>query len=178
MNLMKKTALGFTLIELLVTISILSILSTIGFIIYSGVLPKTRDSKRISDLNKLATALEIYYQKNGRYMDGTPDSEGGCTSADTGAFYGIITSYITDLGVPKDPKKDPRTQTYPFYCYVSVLNGKSFRLFAKLEDCQASGGNLCNSPSSEYNYSVYSNDLTLSPPSAAPLPTPSPSPLP
>ena len=135
MKLMRKT-LGFTLVELLVAISILSILSTIGFILYFGVLPKTRDSKRISDLNKLATALEIYYQKNGRYMDGTPDSDGGCTSADTGAFYGIIKDYITDEEVPKDPKEDPRTQTktYPFYCYISINDGQSFRLFAKLEE--------------------------------------------
>lgn len=168
---MKKNHFGFTLIEVLVTISILSILSTVGFIIYNGVLPKARDAKRISDLNKLATALEIYYQKKGKYIDGTPGLEGSCASADTAAFYTEIKDYITDPKVPRDPKEDP-------YCYNSVADGQSFRLFAKLEDCQASGGNLCAPPNQNYNFSVYSNDLTLSPPVPAPSPTPTPTPLP
>lgn len=158
---MKKSALGFTLVELLIAITILSVLATTGFIVYSGVLPKTRDSKRISDLNKLAIALELYYQKNGRYMDNTQGLEGSCTNADTAAFYTEIKSYMVDQEVPKDPKIDPQTKSYPFYCYVSVTDGQSYRLFAKLENCQDSKGNLCKEK--DYNYSVYSNDLTLAP---------------
>lgn len=169
---MTKKSTGFTLIELLIAMTILSILSTAAFIIYFQVLPRARDSRRISDLNKLATALEVYYQKNGQYMDGTPDQPGSCTlgSGDTGAFYQILQDPLNSLNphvfdldnpVPRDPQKDPLTHDYPYYCYISVDDGKSYRLFAKLERCQDSGGNL--SCSLNYNYTVYSNDLTISP---------------
>ena len=154
---------GFTLVELLVALTILSVLSTLGFIIYYGILPRARDAKRVSDLNKLATALEVYYQRNGKYIDGTAGTEGGCINdaGDTNAFYDQISgikNYITDDEVPLDPQKNS-SNTYPKYCYVSAGDGKSYRLFAKLENCQTSGGNLCTSLN--YNFSVFSNDLTL-----------------
>lgn len=151
MNLMKKN--GFTLIELLIVITILSVLATIGFVVYFGITPKARDTRRIGDLNKLAIALELYYQDNGQFMDGTLGSEGNCSGSDTGAFNTLIANYITDNDVLKDP------QTKSPYCYISVSGGKSFRLFAKLENCLGSGGNLCGS--TNYNYSVYSDDLTI-----------------
>lgn len=145
---------GFTLIELLITITIVSVLSTIGFVVFFGVLPLARDSKRISDLNKLATALEIYAQRNnGKYVAG---SGTGCGGPDTAAFYDQILEYMSDNEVPKDPK------TKDFYCYVAVNNGQSYRLYATLENCQGSGGNLCSS--TQHNHSVFSNDLILSPP--------------
>lgn len=74
---------GFTLIELLVVISILGILSTIGFTVYSDVLPKTRDAQRKNDLLTISRALEIYYNKYGYY----PTSGG--SSSSTVAIAGI-----------------------------------------------------------------------------------------
>lgn len=150
---------GFTLIELLITISILSILATIGFSIYFGVLPKARDSKRMNDLNKLATALEIYFQKNnGNYIQG---SGTGCNDPDTTAFYTVMDDpdlkYLEEGTAPRDPKtKNP-------YCYVSVNNGQSYRLFAILENCSSSNlPGTCSTDS--YNFSITSDDLILAPP--------------
>ena len=150
-NPMKK---GFTLIELLVTISIIAVLSTIGLTIFSGVQSKARDSTRKQDLNKLATALEIYFQNNSQFITSQNQT---CNSTDTNTFYTAITPYISGV-VPKDPKTGTQ------YCYFSENNGQSFRLFAKLENCSdkdiISG---INCQTAAWNYSIVSENLIITP---------------
>ena len=63
---MKKKK-GFTLIEILIAISILAILATIGMSTYSQAQMRGRDAKRKQDLRAVATALELFYQKNKRF---------------------------------------------------------------------------------------------------------------
>lgn len=58
---------GFTLIELLVVISIIAVLSTIGFVAYSTVSKQGRDAKRQSDLKSIQSALEQYRADQGEY---------------------------------------------------------------------------------------------------------------
>ena len=154
---------GFTLIELLITISILAVLSTIGMLLYQGVLAKTRDATRKSDLNKLASALEIYYQDNSQYIDDSLRTQLDCssTSADITRFYDSnpdmtknkgIAPKLSDNIVPKDPKDQSN------YCYISVtVNGKdsqSFTLCANLENTTDPDyvGNGCGS--TNYHYVV------------------------
>ena len=146
---------AFTLIELLITISIISILSVTGLILYQSVTVKTRDTVRINALKVLATALEIYFQKNHKYVapivEGIDDTS--CQSIND-TFYATIAP--SSNSAPKDPA------TGNFYCYVSVNNGQSFRLFAKLENC--TDPNLIpqhNCQEVQYNYSLVSDDLTI-----------------
>lgn len=121
---------AFTLIELLVVISIIAVLSSIGLIVYQGVQSKARDSIRKSDLNNLATALEIYAQQhNGSYITTAP---GGITTCPqptdtTSTFYTDIASNMSDGVPPKDPKDNT------FYCYLST-NGFTYTLCANLEN--------------------------------------------
>ena len=122
---------GFTLIELLVTISILAVLSTIGMLLYQGVLAKTRDATRKNDLNKLASALEIYYQENNKYPNNNFSNE--------------IAPKLSDNTIPKDPK------TGESYYYAGT--DSFFTLCAKLENPET------NNPApdgctAEYNYGV------------------------
>jgi len=58
---------GFTLIELLVVIAIIGVLSTLAIIALGSARTKARDSKRMSDLKQIATALELYYGENNTY---------------------------------------------------------------------------------------------------------------
>ena len=51
---------AFTLVELIVVITIVGILSTVGFVSYSGYLTGARDSNRISQLTKLSDSLQVY----------------------------------------------------------------------------------------------------------------------
>ena len=57
---MKKNILWFTLVELIVVITIVWILSTVGFVSYSGYLTWARDSNRFSQLTKLSDSLQTY----------------------------------------------------------------------------------------------------------------------
>src|SRR3989344_3731132 len=123
---------GFTLIELLVTISILAVLSTIGMLLYQGVLAKTRDATRKNDLNKLASALEIYYQENNNYPNNN-------------SFSNEIAPKLSDNTIPKDPK------TGESYYYAGT--DTTFTLCATLENPET------NNPApagctAGYNYGV------------------------
>lgn len=159
---------GFTLIELLVVISIIAVLSTVGFTAFSGIQAKARDAIRKNDLNTLATALEVYYEQNQKYI-GTPGQDGSC-AAGTDDFYNQIASKI-DGPVPIDPKTGEK------YLYTAENKCQSYRFFAKLENCQGSAGNLCDY--TNYTFSVISDDLAIdSAPgdTIASLPTPTPAP--
>jgi len=63
---------GFTLVELIVVITILGILWTIAFISIQWYSRDSRDSKRISDIWNIKTALELYSLKTWRYP--SPDN--------------------------------------------------------------------------------------------------------
>lgn len=68
---MKK---GFTLIELLVVIAIIGLLSTLAVVSLGNIREKGRDTKRLSDMDALRTALEIANNDNGSYLTNI-----GCT---------------------------------------------------------------------------------------------------
>jgi prepilin-type N-terminal cleavage/methylation domain-containing protein len=56
----KNNLKAFTLVELIVVITIVWILSTIGFVSYSGYLTWARDSNRTSQMVKLSDSLQVY----------------------------------------------------------------------------------------------------------------------
>lgn len=145
---------GFTLIELLIAISIISILSVIGLVVYQGITAKGRDSVRKSDLNKLATALEIYYQQNNQYVVGSNNEDlATCqTDPDTGTFYNNIKykKLMSDGVVPADPSSREA------YCYISSGKGQSYALCAKLDTPEANNPTPSSCPTGPtgYNYGV------------------------
>ncbi len=63
-NLKNSPKKGFTLLELLIVIAIITILVATVLIVInpSELLKKSRDSKRVSDLNDLKASIEIYLQ--------------------------------------------------------------------------------------------------------------------
>lgn len=58
---------GFTLIELLVVIAIIALLTTIAVVSLNNARQKSRDSKRISDVKQVQTALELYFADQNGY---------------------------------------------------------------------------------------------------------------
>lgn len=142
-----KKKSGFTLIELLVVISILAVLSVIGMTAYSSVLSRTRDVKRQEDLKSMATALELYYNAYNEYPEQTVTP---CSSTTT--VPANLNSFMKNSVIPEDPKGGS-------YCYYSLNNENSYRLFAKLENCP---GNVpLSTCPNDYTYTVTSPDLII-----------------
>lgn len=68
-----QTHRGFTLIELLVVIFIIGVLSSIMLAGGGSQLAKARDSEKITDMQELALAFELYYNSCRQY----PEPEAG-----------------------------------------------------------------------------------------------------
>ncbi len=62
---------GFTLIELLVVIAIIGLLSTLAVVALGSAREKARDSKRLSDIKQVQTALELFYTDQSTYPSGS-----------------------------------------------------------------------------------------------------------
>lgn len=60
---------GFTLIELLVVIAIIGVLASIVLASLNTARKKSRDTRRVADMNQAKLALELYYDSNRRYPD-------------------------------------------------------------------------------------------------------------
>ena len=74
-----KNSKGFTLIELLVVIAIIGLLSSVVLASLSAAREGARDARRLSDMNQIQTALELYYNNNNAYPGPVSSwGEGGC----------------------------------------------------------------------------------------------------
>jgi prepilin-type N-terminal cleavage/methylation domain-containing protein len=77
---MKKSK-GFTLIELLVVIAIIGILAVLVLLALSSARASARDAARKSVANSVATANEIYWDRNSDYASAIGDTNANCASA-------------------------------------------------------------------------------------------------
>lgn len=120
---------GFTLIELLVVIAIIGLLSTLAVVALSSARTKARDSKRLSDLKQVQTALELYYTDQNAYPTEDPAAVLGagdlaCLNAAGFAAAGCATPYMGL--VPTDPLA---TQDYTY----ASADGTTYTITATLE---------------------------------------------
>jgi general secretion pathway protein G len=110
---MKK---GFTFIELVVVITIIAVLSVAGIISYSSATKKSRDARRISDLEKIRMALEMVRQTGTTYP-----SNANYSSV-------LVPNYLQALPV------DPKTNLSSSYFYNQTGSGYTYILCATMED--------------------------------------------
>ncbi|HVY67806.1 MAG TPA: type II secretion system protein [Patescibacteria group bacterium] len=94
---------GFTLIELLVVVAIIALLSSIALIALMSARQKGRDSKRLSDMVQMNTALELYFATNKGY----PSGPAGIPSP-------LVPSVTSSLpAAPTPPDGNCETMNYP-----------------------------------------------------------------
>ncbi len=161
---------GFTLIELLVVVAIISMLASIVLASLSSARAKARDAKRREDMRQLQTALELYYNDNGRYPPscrgdnatyaGVSSSFGSCTTNGANAYIvGLVPNYIATL--PIDPSGAGAVYGY---VYANEGTGQSYSIldYASVDQTVAptdpmfrcpSGASDANSP---HTFAVYS----------------------
>ena len=106
---------GFTLIELLVVIAIIGLLASVVMASLNGARAKARDARRVADLKQIQTALELFYDSQGRY----PITGGGpnwddhwslfATCLETGNGCGFNTAGFSPIlsKVSQDPLDGP-----------------------------------------------------------------------
>ncbi len=120
---------GFTLIELLLVIAIIGILASALLVSLGGARRAARDSRRISDLRQVQSALELYFNACGHYP-GTADCASKVEPADWTAFALALTD--GSLGISKIPN-DPLPSSAVYYYAVEVSANQNYVLRAVLE---------------------------------------------
>lgn len=96
---MKNNKAGFTLIELLVVISIIALLSAIVITPINEARTEATDTRRLTDLKAVQTALALYYDTHGSY----PNTSGNSCDGDfDDALADLVAEgYISEI--PNDP---------------------------------------------------------------------------
>ncbi len=150
--------LGFTLVELLVSIGLLAVLSAgVVSIIGTGPAKTGRDGKRQTDLQSIASALELYRNDNGTY----PQCTGGVTGCTAGSLVNgtgmpSFSGYLSTI--PGDVKSPTREYRYaPLDSSSNACDGTlgdkcvKYSLCAALENgtgsvvgCGTCGATTCN----------------------------------
>jgi len=116
-EVLKKS--GFTLFELLVSISIIAILTAVAVVSYGGLNKKTRDSRRIADLEKIRISLEAARQIGNTYP--------GALSSLTGVYLDKV---------PLDPKGVGWT-------YYYSGGGSTYTICTQMEDLGSTNIDTC-----------------------------------
>ncbi len=129
---------GFTLIELLVVVSIIGLLSSVVLTSLNEARAKARDAVRISDLQQIQKALQLYYEDNNETYP-IYSNDFGILSTNNLSWNNLaseLSVYISPI--PKDSIND-RTSWFSWgggnyaYFYKSDVGGNTYDLIAWLE---------------------------------------------
>jgi len=131
---MNKKIAGFTLIEMLVVVAIIAILASVFLIGLRGFRGSAYDSRRLSDLQKVQSYLELYYNQGRAYPNASTWDE--LNTELSGAGLGITS-------IPNDPLS---SQSYyygvddDFQSYVlgAMLSDPSSSLLTETADIDES----------------------------------------
>lgn len=174
---------GFTLAELLLVVALIAILAVSVLLSFQHQTARGYDAKRKTDLTKLRTVFEDYYNDKNCYPPKDAWDAYDCATGANGDF--LVPTYVSTIPC------DPRTNTP--YLYITmpegVANGCSgYKLFAALEqtsdpDIIASGCSPdprqgCGYDPTTYNYGIAVGTAIANPlfDFTAPIVTPSPTP--
>ncbi|MFA6250768.1 MAG: prepilin-type N-terminal cleavage/methylation domain-containing protein [Candidatus Shapirobacteria bacterium] len=134
-KLSKEKNQGFTLVELLVTVTIIAVITVVAMVSYGGTVAKSRDSRRMSDLEKIRIAAEMAKQTGVTY----PATVGGMQTG----------GYLQQI--PLDPG------SYDYYYLRGAANLFTYELCAHIENvgstnCSGGCGNCGNNCGGACNY--------------------------
>ena len=123
---------AFTLVELLIVMTILSILGTIGVVLFRWNIAEARDAARNNDLTEITNVLHLYETENWEYplpSENVPVLYEDAVAWNQGIFGESVWLEIQKFGqeVPKDPKFEN------FYSYSVTAKQNEFQVAALKE---------------------------------------------
>ncbi len=118
---MKKTnnKSGFTLIELLVVIAIIGLLSTLSIVALNSARARARDARRVADVKQIQTALELYYNEQGKYPT---------TALASGSAIAGTATYMNAIPTAPTPVDGTCSDAQNTYTYANQTSGASYTL--------------------------------------------------
>ena len=128
-----KSQKGFTLIEMVIVIAVIGILMGLVFNGTRSVQSNARDTRRLADLKKIQTYLELYYNKCNYY----PGTTASCQKSTPSNWAGlkIALGLVADSG--DIPENDPSGNSY---YYAVAEDSFSYLLGAEMERGIPTGG--------------------------------------
>lgn len=133
---MKTNSQGFTLIELLVVIAIIGILATMSVVALNSAREKARDSRRLSDVKNIQTALEMYYSNESQY----PTSTNVINISQNSTFQTKVDDFMSDVPANPTPHGDGDCPDNATYQYITDNEGSTYTLMY----CTGSAASLDN----------------------------------
>lgn len=117
MHMKNRTA--FTLIELLVVIAIIGLLATISVLVLNGARAKSRDAKRVSDIQVMRAALEQHWLEQAAYPAAATAinlGTGNAKALTSNGFEAVATGAVYLPLVPVGPRSNE------YYVYSSTVS--------------------------------------------------------
>jgi prepilin-type N-terminal cleavage/methylation domain-containing protein len=112
---------GFTFIEILVVVTVIALLTTVAAVSYVAVNKRSRDAKRLGDLEQVRAALELCRTDAGSYPASI--SSGVVCNSNT---------YLATL--PVDPKNGQSGGSFTYGYTYNRLTTTTYQLCAYLEN--------------------------------------------
>ncbi|HYG83792.1 MAG TPA: prepilin-type N-terminal cleavage/methylation domain-containing protein [Verrucomicrobiae bacterium] len=129
---------GFSIIEVIVVIAVIAILATFASVGYSAVNQQSRDTKRRTDLETLAKAMQSWANDAAKKPTETGAGRNGLGEGYVRGEGSEYAANIDTLLAPSGDIKDPTTPSgpgsYMFYsCKKNDPDNTTYGFFAKLE---------------------------------------------
>ncbi len=134
-----KTGAGFTLIELLVVIAIIGLLATVSVLMLNNARAKSRDAKRLSDVQVVRAALEQHWLEKAAYPSASPGVNLGVGNAQVLGSNGFEAAPGTGTVYLQTVPVGPRAGEY--YVYESTVSiGYAIRFTTELDNTYGPAG--------------------------------------